>query len=646
MTNFDALFQPISIGSMEVKNRLVMAPMVTNYCENDGAVSERLKAYFSARARGGVGFIIAEATYVHPSGKGFPNELGVYKDELIPGLKELVDEIHRCGAKVALQLYHSGRQSYSTVTGGTLMAPSAIPCPICQDPPREMTTDDIDTIIEAFGEGARRAKTAGFDAVEIHGAHGYLINQFLSGYSNQRSDQYGGSLENRARFPLATLKRVRQAVGDDFPMTYRMSSVEHVSGGLTLEDTTAFAAMLVDNSIDGIHVSGGVYESAAMIIQPAAVPQGVYVDNAAAIKAAVKGRVPVIAVGRIKDPVMAQEVVASGKADLVAMARPFLADPDFPAKVQAGKPEEIRRCIGCNQGCIDRLFTGVDINCQVNALAGQEYQYDLTQKAPAPKRVLVVGGGPAGLEAARVAAFRGHEVMLYEKSDKLGGQLNTAAIPPFKGEINELVDFLAGSAERLGVKIVLGQAVDEQVIDQIRPDEVVMATGSVPVVPDMPGIGNTKEATARDVLMGVPGAFAENVVVIGGGSTGCETAECLAEAGAHVKVLEMQSDVVTDVGLLRKFLLIDRMGQKGVEILTEKEVKELKADGVVVEKEGAIETIGDVDAVVWAVGNKPDITIEPLLKAKKIPFHKVGDCVAPRKITDAIHEGFRCGYAL
>jgi NADPH-dependent 2,4-dienoyl-CoA reductase/sulfur reductase-like enzyme len=509
-----------------------------------------------------------------------------------------------------------------------------------------MTTEDIDTIIDAFGEGARRAKTAGFDAVEIHGAHGYLINQFLSGYSNQRSDQYGGSLENRARFPLAVLKRVRQAVGDDFPVTYRMSSVEHVPGGLTLEDTTAFAAMLVDNGIDGIHVSGGVYESAAMIIQPAAVPQGVYVDNAAAIKEAVKGRVPVIAVGRIKDPAMAQEIVASGKADLVAMARPFLADPDFPSKVQEGKPEEIRRCIGCNQGCIDRLFMGVDTNCQVNALAGQEYQYDVTEKAPAPKRILVVGGGPAGLEATRVAALRGHEVKLYEMSDKLGGQLITAAIPPHKGEINELVDFLAGSAKRLGVKIELGREVDEQVIDQVRPDEVVMATGSVPVVPDMPGMGDTQAATARDVLMGVPGAFAENVVVIGGGSAGCETAECLAEAGAHVKVLEMQSDVVTDVGLLRKFLLMDRMGEKGIEILTEQKVKELKADGVVVEKEGALETIGGTDAVVWAIGNWPDTTLEPLLKAKSIPYYKIGDCVAPRKITDAVHEGFRCGYAL
>jgi len=416
MSSFEKLFEPIKIGTMEVKNRFVMAPMITNYAASDGSVTDRFKAYHKARAKGGVGLIIVEATFVHLSGKGFSNELGIDKDALVGKLTEVTDTAHEHGAKIALQLYHSGRQSHSAVTGGPLFAPSPLACPVCGETPLEMTKQDIEDMITAFGEGARRAKAAGFDAVEIHGAHGYLVGQFLSPYSNKRTDEYGGSFENRARFPLEVLAKVRNAVGKDYPVLYRLSSEEFVTGGLTIEDTRKFATMLVDHGIDAIHVSGGVYESAAMIIQPAAVPQGVYVSNAAAIKEAIGSRVPVIVVGRIKDPAMAADIIHDGKADMIAMGRALLADPDLPSKLQAGTPEEIRRCIGCTQACIDRLFQDQDIACLGNPLTGREWQYNLEEKAATRKKVLVIGGGPGGLEASRVAALRGNDVFLYEKN--------------------------------------------------------------------------------------------------------------------------------------------------------------------------------------------------------------------------------------
>jgi 2,4-dienoyl-CoA reductase-like NADH-dependent reductase (Old Yellow Enzyme family)/thioredoxin reductase len=647
MSEFGNLSQPIKIGTMEVKNRFVMAPMAGNYAEDDGSVTQRLKAYLGARAKGGVGLIIAGNAFVHPSGQLVPKDVGIYKDELTDGLKGLVDEVHQYDTKIALQIAHAGRQTLSAMTGLPIVAPSPIPCPYLQEMPREMTKEDIDGMVEAFVKAAGRAKAAGFDAVEIHGAHGYLVNQFLSPHSNQRSDEYGGSLENRARFPLEILKGIRAEVGDDFPVLYRVSAEEYVPDGLTIEDTKQFAVMLVENGIDAIDISGGVYASAAMIVPPISdIPKGLFVENAAATKKAIEGRVPVIVVGGINNPVMAEEIIDSGKADMVALGRPLLADAEFPSKTIAGKPREIRKCIACNQGCIDRVFVGAGMACVLNALTGREHEYDLDEKAARKKRVLVVGGGAGGLEAARVAALRGHEVFLYEKSQELGGQLNVAAIPPHKGEIKGFIDFLVSQVKSLGVNIKVGQEVDGNALDAIKPDAAIVATGSTAIIPDMPGIGTKKSATAREVLAGDPGAFAGNVVVVGGGSVGCETAEFLADGGAKVTVVEMLDDVSTDVGGARKFLIMDRLNKKGVKILTQKEATEVKADGLVVEKDGQPETITDVDALVWAVGSTPDTSMEKLLEDKNIPLSKVGDCVEPRKILDAVHEGFLRAYEL
>lgn len=645
MKAYQKLFEPIRIGTMEMKNRFLLPAMLTSYCEMDGSVNERFIAYHRARARGGVGLNITEITFVHPSGKGFPCELGIHKDELIPGLKRLADAVHAEGGKIAAQLYHSGRQTYEMITGMPLLAPSAIPCPVCGGQPLEMTKEHIQELVNAYGEGARRAREAGFDAVEVHGAHGYLLGQFLSPYSNQRTDEYGGSLANRARFQLEILKRIRERVGRDFPVQYRLSAMEYVPGGLTLEDTMPFAQMLVENGIDSISVSGGVYESGHMVIPPAFIPHGIYVENAAAIKKAISSRVPVVVAGRLKDPDLMEAIITEGKADIIAIGRTLLADEAFPAKLAAGNLSDIRKCIACNQGCAGRLMRGLDIGCTGNALCGKEWQYDLERKAPQKKKVLVAGGGPGGMEAARVAALRGHEVSLYEKGAKLGGLMNYTVVVPLKNEFEDLRSFLVGQVGKLGVQVKTGQAVDGNVIDQVKPDVVVMATGARPIVPDIPGLGSAAVKTAEEILSGA--AAGKNVIVIGGGAVGCETAEVLADRGAKVTVIEMLEDLASDMEVPEKFALMQRLGGKGVAFLTKTVVKEVKPGGeVVLQKDYQPEVLSGVETIVLAVGYVPAIELEAVLKEKNVPYVKIGDCVEARKAIDAIWEGFFKAYEL
>ena len=642
---FKKVLEPIQIGQIEVRNRFIMPSMVTNYANSDGSINERIKAYHQTRAKGGVGLITVEAAYVHQSGKGFRNQVGIYKDELIPGLKSLTEAVHSYGAKISIQLYHAGRQTTSKVTGMSVVAPSPIPCPVKQEMPKELSIDEIKELVEAFGQAARRAKEAGFDAIEIHGAHGYLLNQFLSPYSNKRTDEYGGNFKNRMRFPLEVIRRVRDEVGDNFPIVYRMSAEEYVAGGLTIEDTKAIARKMVEVGIDALHISGGVYESSAMIIQPAAIPQGCFVENAAAIKDAINGEVPVIVAGRIKNPIMAEQIIQEGKADLVAMGRALLADSELPKKVSEGKVEEIRKCIGCNQGCIDRLFQDLDIACLANALTGYETEFDLEAPAEKKKKVLVIGGGPGGLEAARVAALRGHKVVLYEKEAELGGQLKIASVPPYKDEINDLSTYLINQVKKSGVVIETSKEADIEKIREIRPDLVIVATGIEPIIPRITGVDQEKVVTAHEVLKGFV-SVGQKVVVIGGGLVGCETAEFLAEQGKQVTVVEMLDDIAVDVGALTRALLLERMAEKKIMILTKSKAQEITAEGVIIEKEGGKKEVIYVDTVVLAVGSKPKNDLLKLLEEEGISAFAIGDCVKPRKIIDTIHEGFRRAYSL
>jgi 2,4-dienoyl-CoA reductase-like NADH-dependent reductase (Old Yellow Enzyme family)/thioredoxin reductase len=632
----DKLFEPFKIGTMELKNRIIMPAMGTNFSAEDGSVTQRLINYHVERAKGGVGLIIVEGAYVEPRGKGSVRQLAVDHDSKIPGLRELAAAVRANGAKVALQLFHGGRQSHSSIIGTQPVSASEVPCQLTGETPRALTVPEIKDVIEAFAEAARRTKEAGFDAVEIHGAHGYLISQFLSPLTNRRNDQYGGDVRGRARFLLEILERVREKVGSGYPVLCRINGDDYIEGGIKLEEAKVIAKMLEDGGVNAIHVSGGIYDSPIPVTTaPMTLPRGNMVHLAAGIKKVVN--VPVIAVGRINDPELAEEILRQGKADLVSMGRALLADPYLPRKAAAGALNEINRCTACDE-CISRLFFNEDIACSVNAALGREEEYRI-EKAKVRKRVLVVGGGPAGMEAARVSALRGHEVILYEKSRRLGGQLNLAAVPPHKEEIKNVTTYLETQIRKLGVKIILGEEVTLQLVEEIKPDVVCIATGSIPIVPENMIVKGDNIPTAQDVLSGVA-SVGEKVVVVGGGMVGAETAEFLAERGKKVTILEMLGRIGADMVPMVITLLYRRLKELGVVMLTNAKVERITRNSVVYEKDGKKQTV-EADSVVLAVGSKSNRSLMEALKDKVPELYAIGDAEKPGKVLKAIHDGYR-----
>ena len=426
------IFSPIKIGTLEASNRLVVPAMVVNYCNEDGTATEKFIAYHEAKAKGGWGIIITENYAVDPKGKGFTRIPGLWDDSQIPGHRELTKRVHQYASKIVAQIYHAGRQTNHLVINDQPVAPSPIPCPANQEIPHELTVTEIQQLVKNFGDCARRAQSAGFDGVEIHGGHGYLIAQFMSSYSNKRTDEYGGNIYNRMRFPLEILADIKKKVGNDFPIFFRISGDELVPGGRTIEDTKAIAILLEDAGVNVLHISAGAYGAMHGIIPPAVLAHGWITDLAAAVKKVVD--IPVITVGRINDPLLAESILRSGKADLVSMGRASLADPNMPQKALAGKFDEIIQCIGCLQGCVAKIVEGKAAQCILNPTLGREWEITI-KPAEHKKKIFIAGGGPAGLEAAIYAAQRGHEVHVFEKSNKLGGQFYLASVPPSKGEI-------------------------------------------------------------------------------------------------------------------------------------------------------------------------------------------------------------------
>lgn len=635
--------KPARLGALTLRNRIIMPPMVTNYSADDGGVTPRYLDYMEARAKGGVGLIIVEASSVHPSGKGFPNGVCIHDDSLIPGLKTLVERVHAHGAKIAIQLHHGGRQTSPGVTGRPLVAPSDWSGP--GEPARAMTIEEIGEIIEAFGKAAERAVAAGFDAVEIHGAHGYLLTEFLSNYTNKRTDQYGGSIANRVRLSREIIARVRRSVGDEYTVLYRLTTEEDVPDGITVNEAEQIVEELLAEKIDGIHVVAGNYECTHMIIAPMAVRQGCNAERAERVRRAVSGRVPVIVAGRIKDIAMAEDLIDKGCADFVAMGRALIADPDMPAKAAKGDFAGIRKCIGCNDGCLARLFAGLDISCTVNAAAGREAEYDLGKKAAPPKRIAVIGGGPAGMEAARVAAVRGHEVHLLEKTGRLGGALPIASLPPYKTEINDFTDYLTAQMLRLGVKVRLNTDADADTVRQLAPDALIVATGGTPITGLFANERAANVRLAQDVLTSAD-ARGGNAVIVGGGLIGCETAEFLAEAGVAVTVLEMCPALAPNVEGVGRELMLERLKQLRVTTCTNARVLEINPGAVAYESEGVRREIKGVDTIVLALGNKQNVALLDALAGTAPAVQGIGDCVKPGKIIDAVHSAFEAAYSL
>ncbi|MBM4462547.1 MAG: FAD-binding protein [Chloroflexi bacterium] len=642
------LFKPINIKSMKLKNRIVMAPMGTLMANEDGSPSDRVLDYYEARAVGGAGFIMVEDTVIHPSiafGMGEIAITSMYDDRFIPAWKRFTDHLHAVGAKLSIQVWHPGRQAPAIGPDRPPWAPSLppCPCPYCQDVPHVMSISEIQEIIDSFAQAARRVQESGFDAVEIGGAHGYLIAQFMSSYSNKRTDKYGGDLISRMRFALEVLEASRAKVGPDFPIIFRFSADERVTEGRNLDESLAIAPWLVAAGADCLHVSTGVYVNAeTYIVAPAAVPKGHNVYAAEQIKKVVN--VPVIASGRLNDPLMADQVIAQGKADLVAIGRGLYADPEWPNKVAAGRFEDIRWCTSCLDGCIHSLRTTFATKCQVNPEVGRERQMAITPAART-KRVLVVGGGPAGMEAARVAALRGHHVTLYEKEKELGGQFRIASIPPTKQEIIPFLKYQARQLSQTGVKVVLGQEATAATVKDLKPEVVIIATGSKPLIPDILGADGQNVVTAHDVLT-FRVTTGRKVLVAGGGMVGCETADLLASYGREVTIIEMLPELAADMAHGPRYFLLQRLAEQKVKAVTSATIQRITSDGVVINHDGKEETIRGMDTIVLAMGAVSVNRLAREIEGKVSQVHVIGDAETPGKAMEAIAAGAQIGRAI
>jgi len=630
---FAKLFEPIQLGRMEVKNRVVMAPVATPFWSGDGTASERLRDFCKARADGGVGLIILGATLVAP---GLMQRID--DDKFIPGFRQVVASLHEAGAKAALQLYHLGavEAMYSPERGDQALAPSGLPAypggPNC----KEMTIEEIRRVVEAFALAAERAKQAGFDAVELHAAHGYLIAQFISPLFNKRTDDYGGDVTRRARFVLEIVKAIKAECGKDYPVIVRVSGEEYEEGGVKIEDTKLLARLLEEAGTAAVHISYGTQVSPVPLsLAPPCYPDGVLVHLAEQVKSVVN--VPVIAVGKIKTPHFAEKVLQEGKADLIALGRALLADPEWAKKAEAGALADIRPCIGCNYCMQGMMDEPIGIKCTVNAAAGREEEYRI-RKAEQRKKVVVVGGGPAGMEASRVAALRGHEVMLYEKQGELGGQLLLARIPPYKDDMEELRNYLINQLGKLSIDMRLGEEFRVEEVNGIRPDVIILATGIIPFVPEIPGVDRENVLGAEEVLSGCE--VGERVVVVGGELVGCETAEFLADGGKKVTIMRRGREMATSIEPMARALLLRRLREKGVEMVAGVQAYErITERELVFINEHGLKDSREFDTLVLACGALADNSLAPKLTGKDADTHIIGDCRKPRNLVSAIHEG-------
>ena len=644
MNDAGALFEPMKIGTLELKNRIVMAAMVANFATEDGFSTDRLKAYHVNIARGGCGLNVTESSYVAVEGKRIKFGLGAYDDRLIPGLRELTDAVHAAGGKIAQQIHHGGRECSSDVTGFQPVAPSALTSRFRAitkkiETPREMTPEDIEILVRQFGDAGRRAREAGFDAIEIHGAHGYIVNQFLSPYANKRTDRYGGDVLGRSRFLQEVVVDIKKKAGSDFPVIVKLNIHDYVEGGIKPDEGKVMAQLAVEAGADAIIASVGLHESRPyMMIPPMSIPPFTNIRFSNMIKAHVG--VPVGTIGRIIEPGRAAKVLDEGQADFVVMGRGLLADTEWPNKAREGRFEDIRECIGCNQGCIDKIHKMEPFTCLQNPVIGREEAFEI-KKADQPKKVVVIGGGPAGLEAARVAALRNHEVTLYEKESLLGGQLRIGKLPPKREELGKVIDHLTRQVKKLGVRLELGKGISEGAVKDLQADVIVVATGSRPLVPGIEGIDQKHVVYAADVLTG-KSAVGQRAVIVGAGLVGLETADFLSEQGKAIMVFEMMETTPPDMGNANRIYFEDTFAQRGVEIQFGAEIKRIEEEAIVYVQKGWTRKVTGVDTVVLATGAVPD---DALMKAvgNKTKVFSVGDCVAARNAMEAIYEGSKIG---
>ena len=673
LKNMSKLFESTKIGSIEIKNRLAMSAMDLGFT-TEGSINKRFIDFYVERARGGVGLIVVGGCYPEMTGKVWKSIIGLDKDEYIPGLKKLTDTIHKYDTKIAAQILHGGRSASSFFSKTHPVSPSSLSHINIKQRPHALTIPEIKKVIDGYVAATVRVKKGGFDAVEIHGGMGYLINQFLSRATNKRKDKYGGSLKNRIRFAKEIVVAIKEKVGKRYPVIFRLSGEDFVEDGLKIDESVEIAKELEKAGVDAFNVSPGWHESRTPIMLMS-IPRMSYIFLSEKIKDNVN--VPVIGSVRINDLALAEDVIDNNQSDIVSIGRPLIADPELPKKYKRKQFEDIRRCIACNQGCFDSLLGFKSISCLYNVRAGRESELKI-KKAKKKKKVMIIGGGPGGMEAARVAALRGHDVHLFEKTDVLGGQLRYAYIPPGREEIVNVISFLENQIKKLNVNIELSKKVDTVTINKLKPDVVIAATGGVPLIPKITGIKEKNVVVAEDVFDNKV-KVGKDVVIIGGGTIGCEIALHTAKMGAmdpevacfllknkvidgdkaveltskgkrNITILEMKNKIGGRFGISTRWVIMKQIVDAGINSITGIKVKNMSTKSIK-EKDKVCITYEDdkkdikifADTVIIAAGYKSNQDPTRKLNGKIDELYRIGDCVEVRTALEAIHEGFEVG---
>lgn len=643
--SYDCLFQPIRIGKLEIKNRFVMPAMDSGTTTEDHRFSEQSAAYFAARAAGGFGLIIPEYMAVSPYGIGNSREAALWDDAYIEGLQVLTDEVHKNGARIFAQLHHSGMMCVEKNTGVQPAGPSAIAATNYLERVREYSNQEVYELIEAYAQGALRAKKSGFDGVEVHAAHHYLLAQFLSSFTNKRVDEFGGSYTNRFRIVACIIRRIKEICGEDYPQILRISVEEFLEGGNHPEDAFIYCRMAQQAGIHAIHLSTGT-GMGGNIVAPYYYPPGFNVESSERLKKMVD--LPVITVGRINDPAIAEQIVASGRADLVALGRQSICDPEFPNKAREGRTDEIFQCTGCMQrcyytkGCED---SDVGISCMMNPFSGKENRWKLIP-AQKKKKIVVIGAGPGGLEAAWILAKRGHQVEVYERSSTAGGTFRLAMVPPFKQDFGKMIFTFETLLKKYGGNLHYNTEITKDSLKELEADELILATGCQPLVPPIPGLDESRVKPANHVLGGKEIISGKKVLMIGGGLAGCETAEFLNLYHNEVTIIDRMPELAKDcVGRVRSVLL-ERLEKSGTRMMTGVTVTELLPDGVRAEHAGRELILDGYDELVMALGARSYNPLEEDAKKYFARVHVIGDAARARDAKYAIYEGARLALEL
>ena len=603
---FPAMFSSVQIGNVTVPNRFVVPPMGNNLANTDGTLSDASLSYYESRAKGGFGLITIESTVVYEQAKGGPRKPCLFEDRCVDSFKRVADACHAYGAKMSIQLQHAGPEGSSALTGYPLKAASAMPAAVGRETPEAVSREELYHIIECYGDAARRAQLAGIDMVELHCAHGYLVSTFISQRTNNRTDEFGGCFENRMRLPRLIIENIRRKTGGMLPILCRINASDEVPGGQSVQDAAAVAAYLEQEcGVDAIHVTRAVHLRDEFMWAPGVTHGGFNADLVTEIKRAVN--VPVIIVGRFTEPQYAELLVKQGRADLVAFGRQSIADPELPNKARTGRLESLSPCIGCLLGCVPNMFAGKSITCAVNPCVGKEH---VLTPVESPKKVVVVGGGPGGLYAAFACAKRGHKVTLLEKDAELGGNFRIAAYPTGKGQITEAIRSMIVHCEEEQVDLRVNTEATEELLKELKPDAIILASGSNPLILPIPGLKECGFVTAQDLLCGKENV-GKKVLVVGGGMVGCEAAEYLAERGHEVAVIEMKDVIAEDVTKENRRYMFENFEEHKVLLRPGARVGQFYTDGVdYTLADGTAGSLRGYDNIVLAMGSRSNTALK------------------------------------